>query len=1238
MLTKFETKSARVKGLSFHPKRPWILASLHNGIIQLWDYRMCTLLDKFDEHDGPVRGICFHNQQPLFVSGGDDYKIKVWNYKQRRCIFTLMGHLDYIRTTYFHHEYPWILSSSDDQTIRVWNWQSRTCICVLTGHNHYVMSAQFHQSEDLVVSASLDQTVRVWDISGLRKKNVAPGPGGLEEHLKNPSHTDLFGTSDAIVKHVLSHDRGVNWASFHPTMPLIVSGADDRLVKLWRMSDSKAWEVDTCRGHYNNVSSVLFHPRQDLILSNAEDKSIRVWDMVKRTTLSTFRRENDRFWIMTSHPSLNLFAAGHDGGMIIFKLERERPSFAVHNNLLYYVKDRYLRRLDFSASKDVGLLQLRGGNRSPVFSISYNHVENAVLVCTHTNNLDNSTYDLYMIPKEADSQLNEASDCRRSSGLTAVWIARNRFAVLDRTHNLVIKNMKNEVTKKVQAPSCDEIFYAGTGMLLLRDSDGLVLFDVQQNRLLATVKMARVKYVIWSSDMSHVAFFSKHVITICNRRLDVLCTIQENGRVKSGSWDDNSVLIYTTSNHIKYALTNGDHGIIRTLDVPIYITRIKDSNVYCLDRECRPRVLTIDPTEYRFKLALVNRKYEEVLHMVRNAKLVGQSIIAYLQKKGYPEVALHFVKDEKTRFALALECGNIEVALDAARILDDKACWEKLGEAALLHGNHQVVEMAYQRTKNFDKLSFLYLITGNLEKLKKMMKIAEIRKDTSGQFQNALYLGDVAERVKILKTCGQTSVAYLCAVTHGLDEEAESLKETMEKANISLPQPDPSAVLLHPPCPIHRSEENWPLLSVSKGFFDGAMGQRKTALAAEVADDNLAEGWGDDAELEMDEDGNVDVAISGEEKEGGWDIEDEDLELPPELETSASAVASGEEGYFVAPSRGMSQTQAWCNASKLVIDHILAGSFESAFRLLQDQIGVVNFEPFKPLFMTSYARSRTSFEGMSPVPPLCGYPLRNPHEINPKNAVPAIGCKLTTLIERLQSGYQLTTSGKFQEAIERFRTLLLSIPLLVVDSKQEISEAQQLLEICREYVLALSLELERKNLPKDTLEQQKRTCEMAAYFTHCKLESVHQILTLRTAVNLFFKLKNYKTAGSFARRLLELGPRQEVAQQTRKILLACEKNPVDQHQLLYDEHNPFSVCGQSYKPIYRGKPEVKCPLCQSSYFPEYSGSVCRVSVANLEGTIDKDHSLQSVEQKLLPNNILAYSFCLFFKLCVKWLR
>ena len=53
-------------------------------------------------------------------------------------------------------------------------------------------------------------------------------------------NADLFGGGDAVVKYVLEgHDRGVNWASFHPTLPLIVSGADDRQVKLWRMNGER---------------------------------------------------------------------------------------------------------------------------------------------------------------------------------------------------------------------------------------------------------------------------------------------------------------------------------------------------------------------------------------------------------------------------------------------------------------------------------------------------------------------------------------------------------------------------------------------------------------------------------------------------------------------------------------------------------------------------------------------------------------------------------------------------------------------------------------------------------------------------------------------------------------------------------------------------------------------------------------------------------------------------------------
>jgi coatomer protein complex subunit alpha (xenin) len=180
-------------------------------------------------------------------------------------------------------------------------------------------------------------------------------------------------------RYVPGHDRGVNWASFHPTLPLIVSGADDRQVKLWRMNDTKAWEVDTLRGHVNNVSCVMFHARQDIIVSNSEDKSIRVWDMSKRTGVQTFRREHDRFWILAAHPEVNLLAAGHDSGMIVFKLERERPAYAHHQGTLYYVKDRYLRSYDYQSQRDNPLISIRragsAASAAGPRSLSYNPAE-----------------------------------------------------------------------------------------------------------------------------------------------------------------------------------------------------------------------------------------------------------------------------------------------------------------------------------------------------------------------------------------------------------------------------------------------------------------------------------------------------------------------------------------------------------------------------------------------------------------------------------------------------------------------------------------------------------------------------------------------------------------------------------------------------------------------------------------------------------------------------------------------
>ena len=75
---------------------------------------------------------------------------------------------------------------------------------------------------------------------------------------------------------------------------------------------------------------------------------------------------------------------------------------------------------------------------------------------------------------------------------------------------------------------------------------------------------------------------------------------------------------------------------------------------------------------------------------------------------------------------------------------------------------HQIVELAYQRTKNFDKLSFLYLVTGNTKKLGMMQGISVKRGDQMSRFQNSLYLGDVESRIAVLKETGMRQSASIC--------------------------------------------------------------------------------------------------------------------------------------------------------------------------------------------------------------------------------------------------------------------------------------------------------------------------------------------------------------------------------------------------------------------------------------------------------------------------------------------
>lgn len=1190
MLTKFEWKSVRVKGVSFHPKRPWVLCGLHNGMIQIHDYRMGKTIDQYEEHEAPVRGVDFHCSQPLFVSGSDDCKIKVWNFKLRRCLFTLTGHIDYIRTVQFHSsptkQQPWILSASDDHSIRIWNWQNRSCIALLRGHTHYVMSAQFHPREDLVVSASLDLSIRVWDISGLHSRKDDSNPMSLSN--------DLLGYTDVVVKQSLEgHEKGVNWASFHPTKPFIVSGSDDRSIRVWRMDDARGYEVGRFGGHSANVSCVMYY--KDLILSNSEDRTIRLWDPSLNSNLETYR-DAERFWVLAVHPTNGLIAAGHDGGVMVFKLARERPAHTIHNGMLYYTREAELRSYDFNTGVDRCPMKLRR-RYHPAYSLSCNPGDNVAAVWYEK---DGGVYDLITIPK-----VGGIADAEPRNGFytNAVFFALNKFATLDKTNQIVLRTTSNEISKVLPSVNnCNRIFPGPSGFLLCRNDEKVFLFQVSQRAVVAEIRAVGVKYVTWDHDFTRVALQSKNSIVVATRKLKHIATITEPSvRVKSAAFDEErDILFYTTLNHLKYCnLRTTECSTVKTLDVPIYLMRAKGDKLWYLRREGEVQCAMFDNSELSFKLALQQERYRDVLKIIQAKKLHGQALVSYLHKHGHPEIAMTFVSDAASRFNLAIECGAMDIAKTTATELNQPEVWGKLADSATHFGDIQLAQFANSKINNHHHLGLQCLITGNIPALGHLV---DKSKDQSFKLQYGLYTGDVEHRLKALVSGGMLPLAYSLAMSNNLVEEAERLLGLMDPdvAERCRAQSVRPAII---PAPVTSVTDNWPMLPVQESYFTRMLKEPGLLdYVPEVVD--APAGWGDEDDLLGDEDelgaGPTAAATLGDDlveptaAAGEWD---DDLDIDESMMPAAVPEAVTSKGGFVMPREGDSIPKHWVDHSQLAAYHVAAGSFQSAMELLRRQIGLVDPSPLQPYFMHLYAAVNVTHPSWALIPSHTFALTTRPaaEELRAKHA-PAIP-KLTPLLqEKIKAGYAAVTEARFADALRLFVSVIHMVMLCVVDNKTELSELLEILNVAREYVQAINVELIRKET-----EDPQRKVELAAYFTHFKLQSSHLVLANGQAMTQAFNTKNFKTASALARRLLDLDPPQERAERARKVIHMAEANPKDTMKLDYDERNPFTLCCVSKKPMYRGTVEVvRCSYCYSAAHPDFKGKRCPVcTVANI---------------------------------------
>lgn len=72
----------------------------------------------------------------------------------------------------------------------------------------------------------------------------------------------------------------------------------------------------------------------------------------------------------------------------------------------------------------------------PYYALAFNPAENSFLLTSRSHNREACTFDTYKLLKESDPNSDAAS--QRAAGVAAVWVARNRYAVLDRNQQVTL--------------------------------------------------------------------------------------------------------------------------------------------------------------------------------------------------------------------------------------------------------------------------------------------------------------------------------------------------------------------------------------------------------------------------------------------------------------------------------------------------------------------------------------------------------------------------------------------------------------------------------------------------------------------------------------------------------------------------------------------------------------------------------------------------------------------------------
>jgi coatomer subunit beta' len=499
-------RSDRVKSVDIYPsEKPWVLAALYSGNVFIWDYTNNTVIKSFEMGSNPVRCAKFIVRKSWIIAGTDDMQLRVYNYNTMDKVKEWEAHNDYIRFVEIHPNRPYILSSSDDMSIKLWDWEKDfECIQVFEGHAHYVMMVKLNPRDtNTFATASLDKTIKVWVLTA------------------NVPHFSLDGPG--------AHEKGVNCIDYYPggDKPYLLSGADDRTVKIWDYQTKAC--LQTLDGHQHNVSAVCFHPRLPLIISASEDGTVRLWHSTTYRPETTLNYGLERAWAVAVMKDANKIAIGYDEGTIVLKLGNEKPVASLDTNTgkLVWAKGHDIQTMSvkgLSKAADTEIvdgeavqLNARDLGSCEVYPQSLQHNSNGSFICV----CGDGEYIIYTSQALRNKAFGTALDFVWSASGTGDYAVRESISRVR-----IFKNFKDH--KQLTLPmSSAEGIYGGT-CLAVKGTDSIVFFDWEEGTFIRKIDVAPLA-LYWSQEGDNLVVVCDDCFYVLKYDRDVVASAIQAG-------------------------------------------------------------------------------------------------------------------------------------------------------------------------------------------------------------------------------------------------------------------------------------------------------------------------------------------------------------------------------------------------------------------------------------------------------------------------------------------------------------------------------------------------------------------------------------------------------------------------------------------------------------------------------------------------------------------------------------